>query len=108
LAYEGPSTDVAPLVFGSNENWTNGPYTGSRGNYFADVTGGGRADAIVVNNDTVTVRRSNGSRFTSNENWTNGPYTGSRGNYFADVTGDGRADAIVVNNDTVTVRRSLG
>jgi hypothetical protein len=108
-------------IFTPNEDWTFGPYYGGngfsvfsglalslRGAFFADVTGDGRADAIVVNADTVTVRRSNGSGFDPNEDWTGGPYYGSRGTYFADVDGDGRADAIVVNDDTVTVRRSNG
>jgi hypothetical protein len=60
----------------------------------------------VVNDDTVTVRRSNGHGFGPNEDWTHGPYFGTRGTFFADVTGDHRADAIVVNDDTVTVRRA--
>jgi hypothetical protein len=47
-----------PTGFHPNENWTHGPYYGSRGTYFADVSGDGRADAIVVNDNTVTVRRS--------------------------------------------------
>jgi uncharacterized protein YraI len=94
--------------FSSNESWTTNPYYGSRGTFFADVTGDGKADAIVVNNDRVTVRRSNGSNFLANESWTTNPYYGSRGTFFADVTGDGKADAIVVNNDRVTVRRSNG
>ncbi|PZD70465.1 LexA repressor [Acaryochloris thomasi RCC1774] len=87
---------------------TDIPFYGLHGTYFADATGDGRADAIVVNDDKVTVRRSDGSNFTSNEAWTSNPYYGSRGTYFADVTGDGRADAIVVNDDKVTVRRSDG
>ncbi len=91
-----------------NEDWTGGPYFGGRGTFFADVTGDGKADAIVVNDDTVTVRRSDGSKFLPNEDWTHGPYFGGRGTFFADVTGDGKADAIVVNDDTVTVRRSDG
>ena len=94
--------------FTPNEDWTHGPYYGNRGNfsvYFADVTGDGKADAVVVNNDMVTVRRSDGSQFTPNEGWTQNPYFGTRGTFFADVTGDGKADAIVVNNDRVTVRR---
>jgi hypothetical protein len=94
--------------FAPNESWTSNPYYGSRGTYFADVTGDRRADAIVVNNDKVTVRRSRGGKFQPNESWTSNPYYGSRGTYFADVTGDGRADAIVVNDDKVTVRRSTG
>ncbi len=94
--------------------WTSEPYYGTKGfyglprTYFADVTGDGKADAIVVNNDRVTVRRSDGTRFLPNESWTTNPYYGAIGTYFADVTGDGKADAIVVNNDRVTVRRSDG
>ena len=103
------------------QNWTGGPYYSTRTQsvvpsdqsvYFVDVDGNGMADAIVVNNDTVTVRRSNGTQFLPNENWTGGPYYGSRGTFFADVDGNGMADAIVVNdlptNSTVTVRRSNG
>ena len=85
---------------GSNEDWTRGPYWGSRGTFFADVTGDGLADAIVVNDDRDRVRRSTGAGFRANEDWTHGPYFGSRGTFFADVTGDGSADAIVVNDDT--------
>ncbi|MCU0238653.1 MAG: VCBS repeat-containing protein [Pyrinomonadaceae bacterium] len=76
--------------------------------YFADVTGDKRADAIVVNNDRITVRRSDGRSFGNNELWTNEAYYGQRGTFFADVTGDGKADAIVVNNGSVVVRRSDG
>jgi hypothetical protein len=61
----------------------------------------------VVNNNTVTVRPSNGLKFGPNEDWTHGAYYGTRGTYFADVTGDGKADAIVVNDNTVVVRRSM-
>jgi hypothetical protein len=93
------------------ENWTGGPYYGEAGFYpvyFADVTGEGRADAIVVNEDKIRVRESNGFGFeTTARGWTAGPYYGEVGTYFADVTGDGRADAIVVNYDTVTVRASM-
>ncbi|MCH7826708.1 MAG: VCBS repeat-containing protein [Bacteroidetes bacterium] len=79
--------------------------------YFADVTGDGKADAIVVNDDKITVRRSDGNKFLPNESWTTNPYNGYDGyygNYFVDVTGDGKADAIVVDNDKITVRRSDG
>jgi len=78
------------------------------GAYFADVTGDGKADAIVVNDDKIVVRRSNGSSFLPNENWTTNPYFGSRGTFFADVTGDGMADAIVVTDNQTVVRRSNG
>ena len=97
-----------PASFSFEETWVDGPYFGSKGTHFADVTGDGRADAIVVNNEKITVRRSTGTGFSGNESWTDGPYFGSKGTHFADVTGDGRADAIVVNNEKITVRRSTG
>jgi subtilisin family serine protease len=78
------------------------------GVHFADVTGDRRADAIVVNNGGIVVRRSNGSRFLPNEVWLSTPYFAERGNFFADVTGDGKADAIVVTDGGIVVRRSNG
>ncbi|MFD9460345.1 FG-GAP repeat domain-containing protein [Streptomyces sp. NPDC060027] len=99
------------VPFNRNEDWTHGPCFGSRGTFFADVTGDGKADIILVNEDTVTVRRSTGADFgpspKANEDWTHGPYLGRHGIFFADVTGDGKADAIVVNTETVTVRRAV-
>jgi hypothetical protein len=81
-----------------------------RPNYFADVSGDGRADAIVVNPTGVFIRTSNGSSFpaANQSNWTGGAYFGQKGTHFADVSGDGRADAIVVNNGGVVVRTSNG
>ncbi len=72
------------------------------------MTGDGKADAIAVNDNTVTVRPSDGGKFLPNEDWTYGPYYGDRGTSFADVDGDKRADAIAVNSDTVVVRLSNG
>lgn len=92
--------------FAPNQSWTTQPYFGSLGTFFADVDGDGKADAIVVNSNTVTVRRSTGTSFGNYEDWTHGAYFGTRGTFFADVTGDGWADAIVVNDNTVTVRRA--
>jgi hypothetical protein len=40
--------------FGPYHQWTEGPYYGTRGTFFADVTGDGAADAIVVDYNTVT------------------------------------------------------
>lgn len=92
--------------------WTREPFFGTLpsgiNNYFADVTGDSKADAIVVNPSGITVRRSDGSRFSSNELWTREAYYGGLGTYFADVTGDGKADAIAVNTSGITVRRSDG
>jgi len=47
-----------------------------RGAFFADVTGDGRAGAIVINDYGVIVRRSNGNGFLPNESWTAEPYYG--------------------------------
>jgi FG-GAP-like repeat len=98
--------------FIQHDLWTREPYFGVAlehvNNFFADVTGDGKADAIVVNPSGVTVRRSDGTKFRHNELWIQEPYLGGLGNYFADVTGDGRADAIVVNTNGIAVRRSDG
>src|SRR5262249_2174158 len=96
-----------------NEEWTQEPYYGNRGTFFADVDGDGRADAIVVNDETIpygraVVRRSNGSSFLPNEEWTQKPYYGSRGAFVADVDGARRADAIVLNDARLIFRRSNG
>ena len=92
--------------------WTHEGYFGTAlghvNNFFADVTGDGKADAIVVNSNGIAVRRSDGTQFLPPEIWTKEPYLGGLGNYFADVTGDGKADAIVVNSNGITVRRSDG
>lgn len=50
----------AEAAFSPNETWTSNPYYGNQAPHgtFADVTGDGRADAIVVNDSGVTVRRS--------------------------------------------------
>jgi hypothetical protein len=83
-------------------DWTHGPFYGSRGTFFADVTGDGRADAIAVNDDTVTVRRNTGHDFGPNEDWSQGPFYGTRGTFVASIDGL-KSDIIVVNDDTVTV-----
>jgi len=73
-----------------------------------DVDGDGKDDAIVVNDNGVTVKLSTGSSFSAHETWIGSAYYGSKGTYFADVDGDGKADAIVVNDNGVTVKRSTG
>ena len=88
------------------ERWTEIPYWGTKGLFFADVDGDGKADAIVVNDGGITVRRSDGKRFLPNEPWTSEPYFGTIKTAFADVDGDMKADAIVVNGNGITVRRS--
>jgi hypothetical protein len=109
-------------AFARETKWTDDPFYGSRGTFFADVTGDGRADAIAVQSDGIMVRDSLGNGFRApdaNGNvtegglvsrpkgyWTEGRFTGVRGTFFADVDGDGAADAIAVNNDGIWIRRS--
>jgi hypothetical protein len=60
----------------ARQPWTDIPYYGTVGTYFADVTGDQLADAIVVNMDGVTVRRSDATRFRPNETWISYAYYG--------------------------------
>ena len=111
--YITPAHADGGQAFGPNESWTNNPYYGNQGTFFADVTGDGRADAIVVNDSRVpsgrvVVRRSTGTQFLPNEQWTTEPFYGSRGTFFADINGDRRADAIAITDQRVMVRLSDG
>jgi hypothetical protein len=98
-------------ILGNSSKWTTSAVFDARGNFFADVTGDGKADAITVGLSSVTVRRANsgGTAFQSAEIWaSSGSIHGSRGTYVADVTSEGRADLIIVNDSGITVRRSTG
>jgi Ca2+-binding RTX toxin-like protein len=46
-----------------------------------DVDGDGKSDAIVVNDNGVTVKRSTGSSFAAHETWIGSAYYGSRGTF---------------------------
>ena len=105
---EAIATPASTPGFLSNENWTNEPFIGIYGNYFADVTGDGKADAIAVEDNQIRVRRATGNSFAPVEIWYNYPYWGTKGTFFADVTGDGKADAIAVNETGIVVSRSTG
>jgi hypothetical protein len=52
------------------------------------MTAKGRADAIVVNDGGVVVRRSDGKKFLPNEVWNGEPFFGDRGTFFANSSGD--------------------
>lgn len=99
---------LPPDFFAENQSWTINAYYGTKGTYFADVTGDRRADAIVINNDGITVRRSTGTSFSPNQSWTSTSFFGNKSTHFADVTGDGRADVIGVSVQGTYVRRSNG
>jgi surface antigen len=80
-----------------NELWTDIGYAGEKGTFFADVTGDGRADAIVSNESGVTVRRSDGTRFLPNETWTEIGY-GGQGGHGSLAKGSGDAVYLIEGN----------
>ena len=100
-----PVLTKCPL-FLPNVVWSSVPYFGSEGTFFADVSGNGKSDAIVINRSEIVVRRSLGSSFGPNEWWLNAAFHGDKGTFFADVDGDGKADAIAVSSTGISVRRS--
>ena len=82
-------------------------------NYFADVTGDGADDAIVVNPDGVWIipnagkQDSLGGHFKGAATYWGG-HKGQLGTFFADVTGDGKADMIAIDTGAVRVSTSTG
>ncbi len=104
------------------EAWSTVPYFGSyhidgltvNNIFFADVDGDGKADAIVVNDGGITVRRSDSTKFLPNETWASGLVARSYhiggvsypNIYFVDVNLDGAADAVSVDDNGVWVQLS--
>lgn len=97
--------------------WTEGAFYGKYGTFFADYDGDGKADAIAVDDDRVSVRLSDGCGFRPKQPWTSTPFVGDllyqglltekSGTFFADVDGDRKADAIrVFKNKPIEVRDS--
>lgn len=101
-----PSSNSVPRLLPNYRTGETSPFVDSV--YFADVTGDGKDDAIVVNNFGVTVRPSNGISFLPNQTWAPEPFFGSERTYFTDVTGDGKADAIAVNENGIFIKPSTG
>jgi hypothetical protein len=88
-----------------------GDSCGLKGNFFADVNGDGKADAIAVSTSGIQVLLSTGTSFEvgpSGADWTTVPFYGAVATFFADVNGDKRADAIAVDNGSVLVWLSNG
>jgi hypothetical protein len=94
-------------TFGRGSIWQGGAYYGSRGTFFADINGDGKADVVVVNNNGVYARLSLGNVFGASRLWAP-PFYGSHGTFIADVNGDGKADAVAVNDNSTSVRLSNG
>ena len=96
--------------FEDARNWTGGvPFYGAdpwHQTLFADVSGGGKADAIAIKEDGVWVRYSDGCRFGPEQKLTSTPFAGTVQTLFADVTGDKKADGVAIDTNSVTVRRS--
>jgi hypothetical protein len=114
-AGENTATDYAALTaadvqpFAAPVGWTSSSFVGSRGTFFADVTGGGTDDVIAVNNTNILVRRSNGAPpLLASQTWLSTGFFGGVGTFVADVTGGGRADVIAVNSGNILVRASNG
>lgn len=79
-----------------------------RPNYFADVTGDGADDAIVVNPDGTYVITNTGKKDATGGHFSGDPVNwggkkGTLGTFFADVSGDGRADMIAFDSSCVSV-----
>lgn len=78
-------------------NWIKGHGIGSSNQMLADVTGDGRADAVVFFGKFGRwfVSPSSGSSFQRFSQWTDGHGKDSTAQFLGDVDGDGRADAVV-------------
>src|SRR5262249_43850305 len=80
----------------ANQDWSHGPCYGSRGTFFAYVTGDRKADCILVNDDTISVRLSTGAALVRTRTGRMGHAMGTAEHYSL-MYGDGRASIIVVN-----------
>jgi len=77
--------------------WTNTAWWDTYGMYFADLTGDGKADAIMTGPSGVQMRLSTGSAFSVAQTWlTVGVFRGDVTTAFAPVSTLGRADMLMV------------
>lgn len=99
-----------PLKFGLKEVWAYGSYTDQGINpQMGDINGDGLADVLVIQDDRVVVRKSNGCEFGPEENWFFGNYSyGDGWNTFADVNGDNRVDLIKLTQYKARVKLNPG
>lgn len=86
------------------------PY-GTRATLLGDVTGSGKADLVLVNENDIRVMVSTGTAFGDPQKWSTGadaPFYGSRATLLADIRGIGRLDLVAVNDTSVWVALSTG
>jgi FG-GAP-like repeat len=81
--------------------WATGHGIFSSNQFLEDVTGDGKADAVVTfswsdGNWYVAEANASGTGFNDFTLWATGHGVGSTYQFLADVTGDGKADAVVV------------
>ncbi|MFD2328520.1 FG-GAP-like repeat-containing protein [Cohnella sp. GCM10020058] len=78
-----------------NATWITGFGGASANRFVGDVTGDGKADAVIFNSDgSWQVAVSNGNGFNTPSVWTTGHGAGSSSQLLADVNGDGKQDAL--------------
>jgi len=98
------STGSSASGFAFPERWLVGGFHGTRGTWFADIDGDGKADGIGVNDDDIWVLRSTGSSqsgFAFPLRWLVGRFYGSITTAFVNVNHDRKADGIAVNGDDI-------
>jgi hypothetical protein len=87
---------AGPGYFTATERWAAGVSQAAELR-LADVTGDGRADALVIERGRISVLTSTGSEFAKAVTWFEGEGPSVPGWFFADVDGDGAADAIALD-----------
>lgn len=95
--------NIGGAGFGIPERWQSGHGSGSNNQFLRDVTGDGKADAVVFFSQTGNwyVAPSAGTSFDGGSPyffpplWMSGHGVGSNNQLLADVTGDSRADSAV-------------
>jgi hypothetical protein len=106
LAYKNFATGGD--LFGGYETWYGAAYYGSYATLCGDIDGDGRADLLVLNGGSISVKRSTGSSFGASETaWPQG-FNGAHGNLLGDVDGDGKADLVGLADGYVAVLHGTG
>jgi hypothetical protein len=89
--------------------WTGMPMLGSKATFLADVDGDGRADAVAVFDNEISVARSEGKKLLAPPTrWGGGDFTNVVALFAADVDGDGLSDVIGLRPQAIAVWLSNG